>query len=222
MWEQPRTRHPVARYPLRMHKASSLGLGCMDNRQIMYLVSSLHRNYTKTRNPKGPEQRGGQGLIRQRILLLRGVHRPLLGLLRPDARIGIRAVLLRPRDRIASPSSDIDTCSTRSTSEIVASWKWMNYAPNQMTMLAAVQRAKRKGNPFQLSPVLSMMAWMTLGPIMDDARFDSPNKPKNCETQPRISTSADQLHEHTHHVVEARRRELGHHSLRERVVRRLE
>ena len=54
-------------------------------------------------------------------------------------------------------------------------------APNQMTMLAAVQSAKRNGKPFQLSPVRSMIAWITFGPIIDDARFDRPNRPKNCE-----------------------------------------
>jgi hypothetical protein len=28
-------------------------------------------------------------------------------------------------------------------------------------------------------PDLLMIAWITFGPIIDDARFDSPNKPKN-------------------------------------------
>lgn len=53
------------------------------------------------------------------------------------------------------------------------------HLPNQITMLAAKHSAKRNGKPFQLSPVLSMIACMTLGPIIEDARFDSPNKPKN-------------------------------------------
>ena len=48
-----------------------------------------------------------------------------------------------------------------------------------MMMLAAAHIAKRKGKPFQLLPVLSMMAWMTLGPIIEDARLDNPKSPKN-------------------------------------------
>ena len=47
---------------------------------------------------------------------------------------------------------------------------------------AAVQIANRNGNPIQLFPVLLMMAWMTLGPIMEEARLERPNSPKNCNT----------------------------------------
>lgn len=65
-------------------------------------------------------------------------------------------------------------------------WKWKTlFLPNQITRLAETQRAKRKGNPFQLSPVLSMIAWMTLGPIIDEARLERPKRPKNwwrCQT----------------------------------------
>ena len=64
--------------------------------------------------------------------------------------------------------------------------KEMN-APNQITILAAVHSAKRKGKPFQLSPVWSMIAWITFGPIIDDARFDSPNSPKNCVHTTQLS-----------------------------------
>lgn len=53
-------------------------------------------------------------------------------------------------------------------------------SPNQMTTLADAQSAKRNGKPFQLSPDLSIIAWITFGPIMEDARFDSPKRPKNC------------------------------------------
>jgi hypothetical protein len=51
---------------------------------------------------------------------------------------------------------------------------------NQMTSEAQKHNAKRKGNPIQLLPDLSMMACMTMGPIMEDARFESPKRPKNC------------------------------------------
>ena len=51
---------------------------------------------------------------------------------------------------------------------------------NQMTSEAQKHNAKRKGKPIQLLPDLSMIAWMTLGPIMDEARFESPKRPKNC------------------------------------------
>ena len=52
-----------------------------------------------------------------------------------------------------------------------------------MIRLAAVQIAKRKGKPFQLLPVSSMIAWMTFGPIIEDARFERPNRPKNCASR---------------------------------------
>ena len=48
-----------------------------------------------------------------------------------------------------------------------------------MIRLAAVHIANRNGKPFQLLPVSSMIAWMTFGPIIDDARFERPNSPKN-------------------------------------------
>lgn len=37
-----------------------------------------------------------------------------------------------------------------------------------MMIIAAVQMANRKGNPVQLFWVLLMMAWITLGPIIED------------------------------------------------------
>jgi len=43
-----------------------------------------------------------------------------------------------------------------------------------------MQTANKNGKPSQLLPDLLMIAWITLGPIMDDALVDKPNKPKNC------------------------------------------
>ena len=80
-----------------------------------------------------------------------------------------------------------------------------------MMMLAAAHIAKRKGKPFQLLPVLSMMAWMTLGPIIEDARLDSPKSPKNwasIRNPERAEKTSD-----AHHVIETWGRELRHHSL---------
>jgi hypothetical protein len=46
-----------------------------------------------------------------------------------------------------------------------------------------------------------MIAWITFGPIMDDARFDSPKSPKNCS----ILSFLDAFYiASTYHVVEAR------------------
>ena len=50
---------------------------------------------------------------------------------------------------------------------------------NKMTTNEQRHRAKRKGNPIQLLPDASMMAWITSGPIRDDATVDNPNSPKN-------------------------------------------
>lgn len=55
-----------------------------------------------------------------------------------------------------------------------------HYAPNQRTPHAAVHSANKNGKPFQLLPELSMIACTTFGPIKLEARFDSPNRPKNC------------------------------------------
>lgn len=52
-----------------------------------------------------------------------------------------------------------------------------------MTRLAAAHIAKRNGKPFQLLPVSSMIACTTFGPIMLDARFESPKSPKNCRAR---------------------------------------
>ena len=51
--------------------------------------------------------------------------------------------------------------------------------PNQIVRLAAAQITKIKGNPFQLLPLLSIIAWTTFGPITLEARFESPKSPKN-------------------------------------------
>jgi hypothetical protein len=48
-----------------------------------------------------------------------------------------------------------------------------------MTMLAEKHSAKRNGKPFQLFPEWSMIAWITFGPIMEEARLDRPKRPKN-------------------------------------------
>lgn len=37
-----------------------------------------------------------------------------------------------------------------------------------MMIMATVQMANKKGNPIQLFWVLLMMAWITLGPIIED------------------------------------------------------
>jgi len=50
---------------------------------------------------------------------------------------------------------------------------------NQITRLAQVHRKNKNGKPSQLLPVLLMIIWITFGPIIDDAVFDSPNRPKN-------------------------------------------
>lgn len=52
--------------------------------------------------------------------------------------------------------------------------------PNHITRDAVVQSPNKNGNPCQLSCVLSMIAWTTYGPTMDEARLERPNKPKNC------------------------------------------
>ena len=52
--------------------------------------------------------------------------------------------------------------------------------PNQITNDAAVQIANRNGNPCQLFCVLSMIAWTTYGPIIEEARLERPKRPKNC------------------------------------------
>ena len=45
---------------------------------------------------------------------------------------------------------------------------------NQITRLAQVQRRNKNGKPSQLFPDLLMIAWITFGPIIDEAVFDSP------------------------------------------------
>jgi hypothetical protein len=51
---------------------------------------------------------------------------------------------------------------------------------NQMTRPDARHIPKRNGKPFQMLPVLSMITWITFGPMTDDARFVNPNRAKNC------------------------------------------
>lgn len=58
---------------------------------------------------------------------------------------------------------------------------------NQMTRVGARQVANRNAKPCQMLPVLSMIAWITFGPTMDDARFVNPNKPKNYDSPPKKS-----------------------------------
>lgn len=54
---------------------------------------------------------------------------------------------------------------------------------SQMIRLDARHIENRNGKPCQVLPVLSMIAWITFGPTIDDARFVNPNKPKNCTPQ---------------------------------------
>jgi len=55
---------------------------------------------------------------------------------------------------------------------------------NQITRLAQVQRINKNGKPSQLFPDLLMIAWITFGPIIDDAVFDSPYRLKNLTFPP--------------------------------------
>ena len=50
---------------------------------------------------------------------------------------------------------------------------------NKITTNEQRHMAKRKGNPIQLLPDSSMIAWITIGPITDDATVDKPKSPKN-------------------------------------------
>lgn len=83
--------------------------------------------------------------------------------------------------------------------------------PNHMTSSEAVQIANKNGNPCQLFCVLSMIAWTTYGPIMDEARFARLNRPKNCGRT--SSTSVHKGDEATYHVFEPRWTEFSHHRL---------
>jgi hypothetical protein len=83
--------------------------------------------------------------------------------------------------------------------------------------------ANKNGKPSQLLPDLLMITWITFGPIMDDARLDNPNNPKNYVVSCVLFQALDgEVIDQTHHVVETWRGELGHHGLRESVVWRLE
>lgn len=91
---------------------------------------------------------------------------------------------------------------------------WIS-TPNQITRDAAVQRANKNGNPIQLFPLLLMIACITFGPIIEDARFDKPKRPKNWkqwESEIGINAGA------THHIIEAGRSEFSHHGLREGII----
>ena len=92
---------------------------------------------------------------------------------------------------------------------------------NQIIRLAEVQRITKKGKPSQLLPDLLMIAWITLGPIIDDAVLDSPNRLKNCISPELSKHRVGEGISGTYHIVEARWRELGHHCLRESIVRNL-
>lgn len=74
-----------------------------------------------------------------------------------------------------------------------------------MVKVAEKQRAKRKGNPVQLFPELSMMAWMTFGPITLEALFERPNKPKNYGCNHRSPRLDRWYVEYTYHVFETGR-----------------
>src|ERR1700733_6107068 len=64
---------------------------------------------------------------------------------------------------------------------------------------------------------------MTLGPTIEEARFDSPKRPKNWmgDQNYRYYRNVG-LRSVTHHVVKSRRRQLCHHRLRKCIIRRLE
>jgi hypothetical protein len=85
---------------------------------------------------------------------------------------------------------------------------------NQMIRLDARHMANRNGKPCQVFPVLLMTAWMTFGPIIDEVRLVNPNKPKNCITAAgQRGRGGSQLEDPTHHKVEPRWGQLGHHRL---------
>ena len=84
---------------------------------------------------------------------------------------------------------------------------------NQITRLAEVQRITKNGKPSHLLPDLLMIAWITLGPIIDDEVFDNPNRLKNCMSPHSLMHRKEEGISGTYHIVEARWRELGHHCL---------
>jgi hypothetical protein len=85
---------------------------------------------------------------------------------------------------------------------------------NQISRLAARQIANKNGKPSQLLPDLLMITWITFGPIMDDARLDNPNNPKNYILSCVLFQARDREEiDQTHHVVETWWGELGHHGL---------
>lgn len=95
---------------------------------------------------------------------------------------------------------------------------------NQIIRLDARHTANRKEKPCQVLPVLSMIAWITFGPTMDDARLTIPKRPKNCKRP--VPSELERMRvfglQYTHHVAEPWWRQLCHHRLRVRIIWGLE
>lgn len=60
-------------------------------------------------------------------------------------------------------------------------------------MVANTNRAKIKGQPFQIFPVDSVIAPMTTGPIQEEALLTTPNRPKNKFSFPLGTSSANMV-----------------------------
>jgi len=69
-------------------------------------------------------------------------------------------------------------------------WPFCTSTANQMIRVEAKQIENSNGNPCQVLPVLSMIARITFGPTIEDARFVSPNWPKNMKSNPGGESSA--------------------------------
>ena len=92
---------------------------------------------------------------------------------------------------------------------------------NKMITNEQRHRAKRKGNPIQLLPDPSMIAWITSGPIRDDATVESPKSPKNY-TIAWEGHHDENSYMLTHHVLITGWDEFSHHCLGKSIERCLE
>jgi hypothetical protein len=78
--------------------------------------------------------------------------------------------------------------------------------PNHITNDVAVHIPNK--NPCQLSCVLSMIAWATYGPTMDDARLEDQTGQRTAHAP--VKTGSGRRSQTTYHVIEPRCTELGH------------
>lgn len=127
---------------------------------------------------------------------------------------------IKPLDGYLLPSiSSLDCTRTSSAHAIASRRPFVTSMPNHITNEAQLHKANRKGNPIQLFPDLSIIACMTLGPIMEEARLESPKRPKNCNSFSMITVG---LAVDNYHIIEPRRCKFGHHRLRVGIIRGLE